>query len=68
MGITRRRWRGRVSESDSKKWPFIAGKELPSDLGFGVVFVVRGCGCGQNDAHTKVTSLVDYLFFAPIGL
>jgi hypothetical protein len=65
MGITRRRWRGWVSESDSKKWPFIAGKELPSDLGFGVVFVVRGA---QNDADTKVTSLVDYLFFAPIGL
>jgi hypothetical protein len=29
---------------------------------------VHGCGCGPKRRDTKVTSLVDYLFFEPIGL
>jgi hypothetical protein len=47
-----------------KKVAVTAGKQLPSDSGFRIIFVVQGCGCGraQNDADTKVTSLVDYLF------
>jgi hypothetical protein len=31
-----------------KKVAVTAGKELPSDLGFGGIFVVQGCGCGRQ--------------------
>jgi hypothetical protein len=53
----------KVSQSDAKKWPVAAEKS-------GVLSVVHlGLRLrAQKDAETKVTSLGDYLFFAPIGL
>ena len=68
MGITRKRRRGKVSQSDSKRGRY-RSKQLPSDLGVRSYFRRAWLRLrAQNDADTKVTSLVDYLFFAPIGL
>jgi hypothetical protein len=57
-----------VSRSDSKKWPFAAGKNCHLTWGSELFHRAWLRLRAQNDADTKVTSLVDYLFFAPIGL
>jgi len=48
MAITRKRPQREGFAERVKKVAVTPGKELPSDRGFGVIFVVDGCGWGAK--------------------
>ena len=68
MGISRKRPQREGFAERVKKWPLLQEKNCHLTWGAELFSSSMAAVAGQNDAHTKVTSLVDYLFFAPIGL